>query len=48
MVREVEGIPSDKSIKDEVIPNNLILYGPPGTGKTFKTKERAVEVLTNG
>lgn len=28
--------------------NNLILYGPPGTGKTFKTKQKAVEIIENG
>jgi len=26
---------------------NLILYGPPGTGKTFKTKQKAVEIIQN-
>ena len=27
------------------LPLNQILYGPPGTGKTFRTVERAVEIL---
>ncbi len=26
-------------------PKNLILYGPPGTGKTFKTVDRALEII---
>jgi len=28
-----------------VLPLNLILYGPPGTGKTYKTVDRALQVL---
>ena len=27
------------------LPLNLILYGPPGTGKTYKTVDRALQVL---
>lgn len=27
------------------IPHNIILYGPPGTGKTWKTVEKALELI---
>lgn len=29
-------------------PLNQILYGPPGTGKTYRTIERAVEIIDSG
>lgn len=29
----------------QVLPRNQILYGPPGTGKTFRTINRALQVL---
>lgn len=31
-----------------MLPLNLILYGPPGTGKTYKTVDRALQVLDAG
>ena len=31
--------------KDVGKSKNIICYGPPGTGKTFKTKEKAVEII---
>lgn len=33
-----------KDINDD-IPLNKILYGPPGTGKTYKTIEKAIEIV---
>lgn len=29
-------------------PHNIILYGPPGTGKTWKTVEKALELIESG
>jgi len=35
----------DETLEQESLPRNLILYGPPGTGKTYRTINRAVEIL---
>jgi 5-methylcytosine-specific restriction enzyme B len=37
--------PPDAFTADSSLPLNLILYGPPGTGKTYKTVDRAIQVL---
>jgi 5-methylcytosine-specific restriction protein B len=37
--------PPDAFTADSALPLNLILYGPPGTGKTYKTVDRALQVL---
>lgn len=34
-----------KKDKDSNLSHNKILYGPPGTGKTYKTVNRALEIL---
>jgi 5-methylcytosine-specific restriction protein B len=30
---------------NSVLPLNLILYGPPGTGKTYRTVDRAIQIM---
>lgn len=35
----------DRFTVNSVLPLNLILYGPPGTGKTYKTVDRALQIL---
>jgi 5-methylcytosine-specific restriction enzyme B len=36
---------SDAFTASSTLPLNLILYGPPGTGKTYRTVDRALQVL---
>ena len=48
----IEAIPTEsipatvRKVNSSPFPKKqIILYGPPGTGKTYKTKERAIEIL---
>lgn len=43
------GLEQSKLSKSKIATNllNTILYGPPGTGKTYKTIERAVQIIEN-
>jgi 5-methylcytosine-specific restriction enzyme B len=42
---ETVAAPSDAFTATSALPLNLILYGPPGTGKTYRTIDRAIQVL---
>lgn len=44
-INEVLGMTSDHTENNIKLNKNTILYGPPGTGKTFKTKEKAVNII---
>ncbi len=43
---------ANSKLKGDAVPTsyplNQILYGPPGTGKTYRTIERAVEIINSG
>ena len=42
---ETVAAPPDAFTANSALPLNLILYGPPGTGKTYRTVDRALQVL---